>query len=323
MYEYSTQPRRRRQRSTVAKSSQALTVSRKRNADVRATVVTVLESSIRRSIDDATAECFDTVHVGSVSDAMRVVRERSASALLLSPAITRQQPLQDIARLINKLPGVTPVAIVGAVDEVPTTELLDLGACGVRQLFDLSGRDGWDQLRGILDHTGGDTSARILSSLLPMLEDATDETRHFFAGLVRSAPSTTTVRKLAKVFSMSPSTLMSRFFRAKLPPPKTYLAMTRLLYAASFFESTSLSIADVANGLEFSSPQSFGRHVRLMLGLTAGEFRREFCLSSALKHFADRLIVPYHKTFKSLRPISPAYLRAMNGIPNEGLLRST
>ena len=63
---------------------------------------------------------------------------------------------------------------------------------------------------------------------------------------------------------------MSRFTRAGLPSPKTYLAAVRLLYAAQYFESDGLSIADVAYRLECSSPQSFGRHLRSMLGITAG-----------------------------------------------------
>ena len=60
---------------------------------------------------------------------------------------------------------------------------------------------------------------------------------------------------------------MSRFARAGLPSPKNYLAAIRLLHAAFLFETAGLSVADVAYRLEYSSPQSFGRHLRAMLGL--------------------------------------------------------
>ena len=80
---------------------------------------------------------------------------------------------------------------------------------------------------------------------------------------------------------------MSRFARAGLPSPKNYLAAIRLLHAAFLFETAGLSVADVAYRLEYSSPQSFGRHLRAMLGLTALEFRRRFPFPLALERFVD------------------------------------
>lgn len=313
MYEYPNHAKRRR-RSAPAKTVRLRTVRRD-----RATVVTMIEPALRNSIDGATENSFSNVHVGSVREAAQAVQSHAARAILVSPTIVRNEPLTDLARLVLKSPGVTPVAVIGTSEPVSATELLDLGACGVRQIVDLNARCGWDQLRGILDNTGGEAAVRILASLLPLLEDATDETKHFFATLVRVAPSFGTVRKVATVFRVSPSTLMSRFFRAKLPAPKAYLAMTRLLYAAAFFETQALSIVDVANALEFSSPQSFGRHIRMLLGLSAGEFRREVSLDVGLHHFADKLVLPFRETFRTFTPIGAMHLRPMNGMPHHTL----
>ena len=313
MYEYPNQPRRRR-RSPPAKAIRARVPRRD-----RATVVTMIAPALRSSIDGATENAFANVHVGSVREAAEAVQSHAARAILMSPTIVQNETLSDLARLVLKSPGVTPVAVIGTSETVPATQLLDLGACGVRQVVDLSARSGWDQLRGILDNTGGDASERILGSLLPMLADATDETKHFFATLVRVAPSFGTVRKVATVFRIAPSTLMSRFFRAKLPAPKAYLAMTRLLYASAFFETKSLSIVDVAHALEFSSPQSFGRHIRMLLGLTAGEFRREVSLDVGLRHFGDKLVLPFRETFKTFTPLGAIHLRPMNGMPHHSL----
>src|SRR5439155_16581475 len=47
----------------------------------------------------------------------------------------------------------------------------------------------------------------------------------------------------------------------------------RLLHAAYLFLNPGLSVSDVAYRLDYSSPQSFGRHLKAMLGVTAGEFR--------------------------------------------------
>ena len=84
--------------------------------------------------------------------------------------------------------------------------------------------------------------------------------------MIRLAPDVPTVTALSAQLSVRPSTLMSRFARAGLPSPKNYLAAIRLLHAAYLFETAGLSVADVAYRLEYSSPQSFGRHLRAMLG---------------------------------------------------------
>src|SRR5205085_7617870 len=130
------------------------------------------------------------------------------------------------------------------------------------------------------------------------LEGATNDVREFFAMVIRLAPTTTKVRALSGSLGVDPSTLTSRFFRASLPAPKAYLSMTRLLYAAWFLEMPRVSVAATANALHYSSPQSFGRHVRTLLGLTAGEFRREVPMRVALDHYRSRLIEPYQETLK-------------------------
>lgn len=79
--------------------------------------------------------------------------------------------------------------------------------------------------------------------------------------------------------------------------------MTRLLYAAAFLEVEKVPIADVAYRLNYSSPQSFGRHVGGVLGITASEFRRRFSLTAAFDHFASHLISPYQATLERFAPL--------------------
>jgi hypothetical protein len=88
-----------------------------------------------------------------------------------------------------------------------------------------------------------------------------------------------------------------------LPAPKRYLAFARLLRAARLFEDTGHSIADVANALEYSSPQSFGRHIRTLLGLTAGEFRAQYGMARMLARLIDELVRPYSTQLRALRPL--------------------
>jgi AraC-like DNA-binding protein len=110
---------------------------------------------------------------------------------------------------------------------------------------------------------------------------------------------------------------MSRFWRAQLPSPKAYLSMTRLLYAASFLEMPRVSISAAADALHFSSPQSFGRHVRQTLGLTASEFRREVSLHVALEHFRTRLVEPYRDALKAFRPLVRVEVHATKVVDDE------
>jgi AraC-like DNA-binding protein len=265
----------------------------------------MLEPSIRRIIDGATNGAFLKVHVESLPDAVRAVREHSATALLLSPSIARRHGLSAISGLVAKAPGVTAVAVLGEDWATSHSALLDLGACGVREVVNLAQHEGWNRLRSIVDQHGGECGRVIAREILVTMDDASDDARQFVATVVRLAPVTTTVRVLAGVIGIDPSTLMSRFFRASLPAPKRYLSMTRLLYAAWFLGMPKVSVAATADALHYSSPQSFGRHVRTTLGLTAAEFRRELPMKAALEHYRARLIEPYREILKSFRPLAP------------------
>ena len=120
--------------------------------------------------------------------------------------------------------------------------------------------------------------------------------------ILRRAPDVRTVQVLARVLGVVPSSLMSRFYRSRLPSPKTYLAFARLLHAAYLFRCGGLSIADVANRLDYSSPQSFGRHLRTFLGVTAGEFRRRLPFEAAIERFRLRLLAPHRDRLLAFHP---------------------
>src|SRR5688572_3366272 len=119
-------------------------------------------------------------------------------------------------------------------------------------------------------------------------------------------PDTPAVRTLAVRLEIKPSTLMSRFTRSGLPSPKNYLAAIRLLYAAQYFEGGGRSVADVAYRLDCSSPQSFGRTLRAMLGITPGEFRRRFPFPTALERFLAQMVEPYQRVWAGFHPLKGA-----------------
>src|SRR3989442_8467780 len=78
----------------------------------------------------------------------------------------------------------------------------------------------------------------------------------------------------------------------------------RLLHAAYLFLNPGLSVSDVAYRLDYSSPQSFGRHLKAMLGVTAGEFRRRFPFEVSLERYVDLLITPYRETLRAFCPLN-------------------
>ena len=113
-----------------------------------------------------------------------------------------------------------------------------------------------------------------------------------------------TVQQVARANGVVPSTLMSRFFREGLPAPKRYLAMARLVRAARLFENPGLSITHVANHLEYSSAQSFSRHVSLLMGCTPMQFRRKFDGEGMLTVLCEQLVQPYRDVLLRFEPFN-------------------
>ena len=269
------------------------------------TVATVIEPAVRHRLDVAAQGHFRTYHAESVMEAVRTVRDRPVQAVFVSPSYVRREELPSVASLVDHFPGIPTVALVSLHNPTASERLLELGAHGVRRLVDLSGRDGWHYLRDLLSHPTSPTAGRIFGKLIPAMGEATPACRAVFEALVRLAPEVTTVLQLTGRFGVAPSTFMSRFLRAGLPSPKRYLAATRIVYAAALFEVPGFSIADVAYRLQYSSPQSFGRHLRAVVGTTAGEFRIRYSFEVALDDFVRRLIAPFRSILRTFHPLDP------------------
>lgn len=268
------------------------------------TVCTVLPAAERPRIDAAGDGCFATLHASSFSDALRAARRRRVDALVLSVHTCRGEELPVVARFVREFPAIPAVALVSRHDREASETLLRLGATGVRTAVDCTEPAGWRRLRDLLGHPASPVAARILARVVPALGEASTEVRILFEALARLAPVLPTVRRLARHLRISPSTLMSRFYRAGLPSPKTYLAAMRLVHAAYLFLNPGLSVADVAYRLDYSSPQSFGRHLRAVLGVTAGEFRRRFPFDVSLERYVNLLITPYRERLRAFYPLN-------------------
>jgi AraC-like DNA-binding protein len=267
------------------------------------TVAAVLAPRDRAALEAAGVGCFSVVHRGTLPEAVQVVRERPVDAIVFSVHECRGAEVDELDDLVRRFPDLPTVALLTKNDPDAPGALLRLGATGIRHVIDVTAPAGWRRLRHLLAEPASRPAAKILGKVMDALPDLPTNTRLFLELMVRTAPSTPVARTLAVHTRTRPSTLMSRFTRAGLPSPKTYLAALRLLYAAQFFDQEGLSITDVAYRLECSSPQSFGRHVRATLGITPGEFRRRFNFDTAIDRFVEVLIRPYRESWTNFHPL--------------------
>ncbi len=268
-------------------------------------VTTMLLPAERLRVDAAGEGVYCTLHRDSLDDVIRDVRERRASAVLVSVArYANAEDVPEVGRLVREFPRLPAVALLSQVEARTPGAVLALGRSGVGTLVDVREPHGWRQLRETLIADGGLGIERLaLRQLAIDLAGAPDDCWRFFEILFQHPPRTFTVRAMSRTLKVLPSTLMSRFYRAQLPPPKRYLALSRLTQAARLFENPGLSVAAVANHLDYSSPQSFGRHIRTLLGMTALQFRNRYDGEGMLQRFREELVLPFVDVLRRFSPL--------------------
>ncbi|MDX2193518.1 MAG: helix-turn-helix transcriptional regulator [Gemmatimonadales bacterium] len=268
-----------------------------------ATVAAVLHPRERAKVEAAGTGAFTLVHGDSVADAMRLVRERPVQAVLLSVHAVDGARSDGVATLMRRFPSVPTVALVSEHTEAGAEALLRLGATGVRQVVDVTRPLGWRQLRGLVDHPASRATSAIQHAVFTALPVLPPDARLFLEAMIRHAPDHCTVRDLCARLGLRSTTLVSRFARHGLPSPKHHLSALRLVHAAFLFQDRGLSVADVAYRMQYSSPQSFARHVRHFLGVSTTEFRRRHDFASVLERFIAQLVRPYAGRWERLRPL--------------------
>lgn len=271
-------------------------------------VATMLTPTERVRVDAAGVGSYHALHRDSIAELVQDLKSNRVSAVLVSVTRCDQRARAGVAALVREFPRVPTVALLTQLDRSTPHAMLSLGSTGVRQLVDVREADGWRELRSYLMASRGEEIQRqALSQIAMDLSGASHDCWRFFESLFLSPPRVSTVRMLARRLDILPSTLMSRFFRAELPAPKRYLACARLVRAARLFENPGFSVANVANHLDYSSPQSFGRHVRSIMRLTAVQFRERYDGEGMIQHFRQTLVLPYLDKFRVLRPLTPSW----------------
>lgn len=272
------------------------------------TLSTWLTESERLRVDAARAIPAATVHRNSLRAVRDDLATGRAHAALVSAALVRPVEVPGLAALVRGFPGMPVVAFVSDADQSQAlAAAVLLGRAGVLSLIDCRTPEGWRMFREILnaerlpDAFMRQALAKVLDAIGGVGNAVTEGCARFFA--VAFSPCGGTTKTEAARLGVRPSTLTSRFYRAALPSPKQYLSLARLVWAARLGEMPGVSITAIACRLDASSPQSFGRTVRLLTGVPASEFRRRFTGDTMLAHFCATLVEPYRDTLRTFDPI--------------------
>ena len=285
---------------------------------LRTPVSTILTPLERSHVDAAAQGLCQPLHRESLDEVLSDLREQKADLVLISVARYATQSSGRVAAMVREFPRVPAVALLTETQSSTPHATLALGQMGIRTLVDARIPAGWQTLRNLLASQGSnDLQRSALAQISNDIPQVSKDCWRFFELLFDTSPRISTVRQLSRHLNILPSTLMSRFFRAKLPAPKRYLSLARLIRAARLFENPGLSVARVANHLDYSSPQSFGRHVRTVMKMSPVKFRATYDGQGMLQFFRRELILPYVEVLSSFRPSAayPGWMPRM--IPSE------
>lgn len=263
----------------------------------RTPISTILTPLERSRVDAAAKGLCDALHRESLDEVLSDLRQQRAKFILISVTRYGSQNSSRGAAMIREFPRVPAVALLTETENSTPYTTLALGHLGIRTLVDARMPTGWQTLRNILaSESSGDLQRSALAQINLDLPGISKGCWRFFELLFDSSAKISTVLQLARHLDILPSTLTSRFLRAKLPAPKRYLSLARLIQAARLFENPGLSVARVANQLDYSSPQSFSRHVRTVMKMSPVKFRITYDGQGMLQFFRTELVLPYAGT---------------------------
>lgn len=267
------------------------------------TVATILTPLERVRVDVAADGMFEAVHRSSMDELAADVREQRVDAVLVSVARYDPQNTARMADVVREFPRIPAFALLTDMQRSTPHSALELGRVGVRTLIDARSPSGWTMLRDLLARERAtDVQHQTLGALDGDLAGAPPDCWRFFELLFTHRPYLSSVRQMGRHMNVVPGTLMSRFYRAKLPSPKRYIDVGRLVRAARLLENPGLSITTVSRQLDYSSPQAFSRHVRCVLGMSPVAFRSSYTGESMLNRFRTELIAPHVETLRRFRP---------------------
>lgn len=108
--------------------------------------------------------------------------------------------------------------------------------------------------------------------------------------------------EVALALGIVETTMNSRFVRAGLPSPSVLLARARLIRIGQLITTGGFSVSDASMITRWGSPQSLGRHIRAVRGITAREFAYQFEMQGEVASYLKQLVDPHIKTWRIFDP---------------------
>jgi AraC-like DNA-binding protein len=265
-------------------------------------ISTILTPDERSSLDAAGRGLCEALHRDSIDEVTRDVRERRAAAVVVSVARCVRETM-NVTNLMREFPRIPAIALLSITGPAASNAVLSLGQCGIRTLIDVRAPDGWSALRQAIASSSPTESGRFALDVLAVdLAGVSVACWSFFEALFSTTPPITRVSEVARHLDLRPFSLASRLYRLRLPAARTYLSLSRLTRAARLLENPGLAIVHVSNILDYSSPQAFGRHIGLVLGMTASTFRQTYDGPQVLELFRQTLIAPHIDRLRRFDP---------------------
>lgn len=272
-------------------------------------VGTWLSERERERVQAATGAQFALTHRETLHALRADLTTGRIDAALVSASLLRVPHALYLSTIVRDFPGNPVVGLIGEMDEPRAlAAVLALGRAGLQSVVDVRTVAGWSALRAVFD--AGRVHDTFMQRAVRELTTRAGEQPPCSSGWSRFlvaafSPRMMSAKCVAASLGVTCSTLTSRFYRAGLPSPKRYIAHAHLVWAARLGETPGLTIGAIAHRLDASSPQSFGRMVRNLVGVTAGEFRRRFDGESMLARFRAELVEPYRDRLATFDPLAP------------------
>ena len=189
------------------------------------TVTTWLTTRERQQVEAANCGCLRFVHREAATALGPDLAGGKADAALVSVALLDRDTHGSVAALTRGFPAHLVAALVSEADDeahvVPAT--LKLGRIGVGSVLDVRTPAGWSDFRRTFDPRR-QRDGFMRTALASVLADvggqqAGEGCVRFFCEVF--SLHTRSAKRLAAQLGVHPSTLMSRFYRAGVPSPKT------------------------------------------------------------------------------------------------------
>jgi AraC-like DNA-binding protein len=281
---------------------------------LRPRVGTWLTPRERGEVEMAAGALLSFVHRDTLQALRHDLVTACVDSALVSASLVRRSDVPALSALVQDFPGTPTLGLVSEIEEARALAgALAFGQAGIRRLIDVRTAGGWPSLRGAFDPERlRDPFIRNALRELTGSHNEIGGERVCTSGWSRFleaafAPQIVSAKRVALSLGVCGSTLTSRFFRAGLPSPKRYVAQARLVWSAYLGETPGLSLNAIAERMDASSPQSFGRMVRILVGVSAGEFRRSFDGAAMLERFRTTMIDPYREPLKTFDPLTESH----------------